>query len=273
MEKMNLSRTPKTLFVFRKAMFFTTLTLWVLFQVVTVYAQSDLVKEGGGVSTPSENAGALKARSETTPQNTQSGKPEMNGSQKQDDALKSSDSSAFQNEPAIHSLTFGDRFGLYTHSIIGPMAVIGPAIGSAIGQWRNSPREWGHGSLGYGRRFGSDSAQRIITHTIAFGFAAADGEDPRYHRSEESGLWPRTRHAIVGSFVTHTNSGTVIPVFSRIAGDYGAAFIVNAWHPRSSSDTSHALVRGTTALGTHVGLNVLLEFWPDIRKAVHFQPE
>ena len=275
MQAMKCWHVPAPMVVCHRTLIFTTLTLWVWFLAVPAFAQNDLSNERAGASTPSENTGEHKAQSEITPQNTQAEKPEMNGNQpqnqKQNDASKSNGPSAVQNEPATGSLTFGDRFGLYTHSIFSPMSVIGPGVGSALGQWRNSPHEWGQGSLGFGRRFGSDLAQRIITHTISFGFAAADGEDPRYIRSEESGTWTRTKHAIVGSFVTRTSSGNRIPAYSRIAGDYGAAFIVNAWHPNSSNDAAHGFVRGTTALGTHVGLNVLNEFWPDIRRALHFK--
>jgi hypothetical protein len=171
-------------------------------------------------------------------------------------------------EPAVKPLTLGDRFNIYVRSLIGPMAILGPAAGAAVGQARNAPHEWGQGAAGYGRRFGSDMAQRIISHTIVFGVSAADGAYPSYIRSDESGAWNRARHAIIYSFVTRKD-GRVVPAYGRFAGDFGAALIVNAWHPPSENSVSHGLYRGTTAFVTHIGLDVLHEFWPDIRRKLH----
>jgi hypothetical protein len=85
----------------------------------------------------------------------------------------------------------------------------------------------------------------------------------------ETGIRRRTRHAIVGTFVSRTPSGGSMPAVSRFVGVYSAAFIANAWEPRSQEDTAHALERGSTALLSSVGWHILDEFWPDIRGALH----
>ena len=128
----------------------------------------------------------------------------------------------------------------------------------------------GTGRGGYARRFASGVGRHVIAETIRFGFAAADGEDPRYHRSDETGIWNRARHAIAETFTSETSNGTRIPAFSRFAGTYGAAFISNAWYPESRATTGYALRRGSTALGSSLGFHLFEEFFPrKYFKALH----
>jgi hypothetical protein len=160
------------------------------------------------------------------------------------------------------SLTLGERFSIYGHAIIRPYSIVGPALGAGIGQWENEPPGWGQGAEGYARRFASGMGRHLTAETIRFGFAAADGEDPRYHRSEETGVWNRARHAIVETFTSQTSSGARIPAFSRFAGIYGAAFISNAWYPENRATPGYALRRGSTALGSSIGFHLFEEFFP-----------
>ncbi len=160
------------------------------------------------------------------------------------------------------SLTLGERFSIYGHDIISPYTVIGPALGAAIGQWDNEPPEWGQGGEGYARRLASGMGRQVIAETIRFGFAAADGEDPRFQRSTEKGVWKRVRHAVAETFTSRTESGARIPAFSRFAGAYGAAFISNAWYPESQATAGYALRRGSTDLGASLGFALFEEFVP-----------
>jgi len=165
-------------------------------------------------------------------------------------------------------MTFGERVQAYEHSITNVDSVLGPAFGATINQARNEPPEWGQGASGFGVRFASGYGRMLIGRTIRFGVAAIDHEDPHFSRSNETGFWRRTRYATVHFFLVQTDAGTRIPAFSRFAGAYSAAFIANEWYPASRATTSHALLRGTTALSASLGWNVLREFWPDIKNAV-----
>lgn len=166
-------------------------------------------------------------------------------------------------------LSFGERFHLYEHTFIEPQSVIAPALGAAIDQGLNTPKEWGQGAAGFGTRFGSNYGREVIARTIRFGVAATDHEDPRYVPSNRSGFGPRVKWAVLRTYFTSTDSGTPIPAFSRFAGAYGAAFISNAWYPKSQADAPHAVERGSVSLATSAGWNVFREFWPDLRNKLH----
>lgn len=184
-----------------------------------------------------------------------------------DDSVSAPRTSSDNAVPPAMTLTFSERVRIYERSFTQPEALIGPVLGAGVGQLRNTPHEWGSGADGFGFRVASGYGRSLISRTIAFGVAAADGEDSRFKPSNESGVWRRTRHAVVGTFVSRTSSGGSMPAFSRFAGAYGAGFIANYWEPPSQNSTSHALERGSTALASSVGWHIFEEFWPDIRNA------
>jgi hypothetical protein len=72
------------------------------------------------------------------------------------------------------TLTFGERLRIYGHSFVTPEALIGPALGAAVGQADNTPREWGQGAAGYGTRLGSAYGRSVIARTVALGVATVD---------------------------------------------------------------------------------------------------
>jgi hypothetical protein len=171
------------------------------------------------------------------------------------------------------SLTFSERLDIYARSFISPETYIGPALGAGIGQWEDSPHEWGEGAEGYGLRYGSGFGRSVISRTIALGVATADGEDDRYFRSNESGVWKRARHAIAATFVSRTSSGGAMPAYSRFVGAYSAGFIANAWEPRSENNIQDAALRGTTSLLSSIGWHMFKEFWPSSHNGIHHQQD
>jgi len=49
-------------------------------------------------------------------------------------------------------MTPGERFGNYVIRIVGPQALITTAAAAGISQAENTPKEWGGGAEGYGKR-------------------------------------------------------------------------------------------------------------------------
>jgi len=166
------------------------------------------------------------------------------------------------SRPLPNSVSFDERLRHYRHAIISPYSYIGTPIGSAIGQWENEPPEWGQGAKGYFHRIGSGMARHVVSETIRFGVAAADGEDPRYHPARSGSVWSRGLHAATETFTARTADGTRIPAFSRFAGVYGAATFSNLWYPDSRTTAGYVLRRGSTALASSVLLHLVEEFFP-----------
>jgi hypothetical protein len=142
------------------------------------------------------------------------------------------------------------------------------AFTAGVNQWANDPPEWEQGMKGYGRRYGHKLLNRGVENAIAFSVATALRQDPRYFYSSKRGFWPRTKHAVVHTFLTRTDSGGTTFSAWRFAGNYGASFVSNSWRPDRINNVSHALERGTISIGFDVGANIFKEFWPDIKRRV-----
>ena len=150
----------------------------------------------------------------------------------------------------------------------GPGSIAVSGVKAGYLQWTDSPTEWGQGADGYGKRVVSSVASSGIRSVLAFGLDSALHQDPRYFRSDSSGIWPRTAHALRGTILTRTDSGGETLSIWRLGSAYGASFISNQWYPDRLNTTRHALVGGSTRLGFDVAKNVLSEFWPDIKKKI-----
>jgi len=158
-------------------------------------------------------------------------------------------------------MTRSERLAHYAYSLFGPQAFVFSAARASIGQARNSPKEWRQGAEGYGRRYGSAYAQRIVGQTIENGAAFALHEDNRYFRSDKTGFG-RLGYAITSAFLARHDDGSRRISFSGIGGVAGSAFISRAWQPRSITSMGDGATTFGISMGVRVGLNVAREFLP-----------
>lgn len=165
-------------------------------------------------------------------------------------------------------LTVREKFDFYADKTFGLDAWILAGASAGYRQAIDSPPEWGQGMEGYSKRFGSVLARRAIKNTVEFGVGAALREDPRYFRSEHKGFVPRMWHAVSSTFVTRRDDGARVPDVGRLSGAMAAGFISNTWYPDRLSDTSHAFSRAGIMLGGDAAINVLREFFPDIKRLI-----
>ena len=162
--------------------------------------------------------------------------------------------------------TVKNRLHDYLKRTYGAQAFAGVVLGAAWGQVWDDPSEWRQGFAGYGRRLGSGYARSVISNNIQLGVGALDHDDPRYIPSSAKGVWPRVMYAVAHTFAYRTQSGGKIAAISALAGSYAAAFASNAWYPASQANVHDALFRGSTAMLSSIGANLLKEFSPRFRK-------
>jgi len=154
----------------------------------------------------------------------------------------------------------------HAENTVSPWSFAKSAAYAGFLQETNSPREWGQGERGYRKRLGSELAYTGVRNSIAFGLDTALHQDPRYHRSDETGFWRRTGHAVRGTVLTRTDSGTETFATWRIGSAYGAAFISNEWQPDRVNTISLSLQQGTAQIGFDLLANMRAEFWPDVKR-------
>jgi hypothetical protein len=188
--------------------------------------------------------------------------PALFGQVLQPGQLASDPSSSASPATNTQPLTLGQKYKLALNRTLDPLEWVRIAFGAAIDQADNYPSDWGQGWDAFGVRTASGFGQQAIREQIEFGVWAIDHEDPRHHRSGLHGVWPRTRYAIVHTFVSRRDDGGQMPAYSRFLGDYGAAFASREWYPTRFHNLQAGLDSGSVSLGLDVGMNVAREFLP-----------
>jgi hypothetical protein len=166
-------------------------------------------------------------------------------------------------------MTRSERLRNYLTGTFGTGALAGSGIHAAIDQLKDSPHEWGQDAAGYGQRLGNVYARHIIRGSLQYGAATLLHEDDRYFRSGQTGFFKRTKYAVVNTFLAHRDNGDRMFAFARIGSAAGASFIAQTWAPPSASGASHAASSFGFNIATKVGMNVVREFWPDVKRRFH----
>jgi hypothetical protein len=168
----------------------------------------------------------------------------------------------------LRALTNHQRTQLYLRQTYITWGIyLKTALFSFGDQAGNSPREWGGGIGGYGKRVASRYGQFAIQNTISSAGNSLLGYEPRYERCRCSGAGPRTRHAILRNFVTYdrTEHGRR-PQIAMYAGAMIAGMVASTWKPSGSS----VWIQGYQSILTQAGFgsvsNLLGEFAPEIGK-------
>jgi hypothetical protein len=166
-------------------------------------------------------------------------------------------------------MTVAQKFRYHIRHSFDGMEAVRAVAGGAFDEARDHPAGWGTGWDSYGVRVASHFGQHLMKEQIEFGMQALDHESPLHLRSQRSGFKNRVIDAVRYTFVASNDSEKMVPAYSRFVADYGAAFISRAWYPREYHTVRAGLSAGSTALGVDVGMNLLREFGPEIKKAFH----
>lgn len=161
-------------------------------------------------------------------------------------------------------LTETKRFQLYVVSTVGPVPLLGEAVGAGITQWENSPKEWGQGWGAYGERYGSNLAYNAIRETITYGTSIAFHEDNRYFASGKQGIWPRTGYAVLSTVTARHPDGRRTFSVSSVAGVLGASSISSIWGPHSWQGVEGIGKNAGISFAVTAGFNIVREFVSDV---------
>jgi hypothetical protein len=166
------------------------------------------------------------------------------------------------SEPS--QLTETKRFHLYLLSAVGPIPILGEAIGAGYSQWTDTPEEWGQGWSAYGKRFGSNLAYNGIRQTLTYGTSVVFHEDNRYFASHKHGFWARTGYATLSTVVAQHPDGRRAFSVSAVTGIVGASAIASTWGPPSWKGTENIAGNAGISFLTTAGFNIVREFLPDV---------
>jgi hypothetical protein len=158
------------------------------------------------------------------------------------------------------------RGARYVKHTFSRSSLIRSGAGAAIQQARNSPREWGRGGAGFGKRLASGLGEHAIKGTIEFGVATVRHEELGYRPSGKQGFGPRLKYALMSTVVTRkTTTGKNTFASGRVSGAMGSGLISRLWMPARLHTISSGVATGGVLLSVDAGTHVAREFWPEIR--------
>lgn len=167
-------------------------------------------------------------------------------------------------------LTGSERVNLYfkmNYASVG--AYFGPFFTALVlDQTTNSPAQWGGGFKGYGRRVASRIGDAILQGTFQAPAAAVLHEDVRYIVSTNRGFRSRAWHAIKYSFLTYNDKGRPTLNVANLGAYYASTAVSTAWLPGRRNVASYTLSNATEQIGLSLPVNLLQEFWPQVRNFV-----
>lgn len=168
-------------------------------------------------------------------------------------------------------LTANERWKLYIkQSYWSVGAYVGPFFAALVlDQATGDPKEWGGGFRGYGRRVASRvAAGDVIQNSFQHPVAALLKEDVRYIASDRHGFKVRAGHAFLYSFLTYNNQGHPTLNVSNLGGYYVASAASTLWLPGRRNVAAYTVSDGSEAIGLSTLVNLMQEFWPEIRRDV-----
>ena len=233
--------------------------------------EADLCRSSSDAKLPCSSAAATKEIPETPSQQAAS-LPYAPQPQGQSNLPSSSSHPQEENSAVLflpvkspRTLSFGDKFTIYTHQTFGPPALILPAFKAGMGManpTKHYPREWKDGAGAFGRLYGDSIATVTSQRTARFLTGVALHEDPRYVRSTSKNPLLRTTHALAFTLIDKTDSGRNTIAFSNFAGAAAGGFVGRAYLPHGYSDLTHAEQRMAFQFMSIAIQNIAAEFQP-----------
>lgn len=168
----------------------------------------------------------------------------------------------------VPPLTAGQKFTVLTRSSFDYAKFIWYGALAGIGQAVNSQSGYGQGAAGYGKRYGAAFADGTMEDYMTGAILPALlHQDPRYFQLGKGGFWHRTGYAMSRIVITRSDSGHNQFNFSEVVGSGAVASIGTfSYYPKNDRTASNVMSVWGTQLGIDTFVNVLKEFWPDIRR-------
>ena len=130
----------------------------------------------------------------------------------------------------------------------------------------------GSGSSGqpYGERYATAFADNAIGNFMTTAVVPSmTGQDSRYYRRGEGGVFSRLAYAASRSVITRTRSGATTFNISEVAGTAAAAGLSNIYYSPADRTVGGTMSRWGTQIMWDTVATELKEFWPDIRAKLH----
>jgi hypothetical protein len=174
-----------------------------------------------------------------------------------------------QGAAVVVALTPRGKFSLAFKDTVDPFTFVAAGFDAGVAQWQNANASFGQGGTGYAKRWGTAYADQAVGNYMTEAvLPSLLHQDPRYFRKGSGSPWRRASYALGRTLITRTDTGRETFNYSEIAGNAAAVAISNVYYPASDRTAGEAGEKFAIQLVSDSALNVLLEFWPDMRHAI-----
>lgn len=170
----------------------------------------------------------------------------------------------------IQPLTSPQKGVLAIRAVIDPFNLLTIATFSGISVAANSHSVYGPGFKGWGRLAGyslSEDAQMDFTGIYVI--PSLVHEDPRYHRMPKASVKRRIEHALIHTFVSQHDDGSLMPNYATLINIPLSAEISNLYVPDIGTNAPDTAKRVLVGYATDPIGPLVAEFLPDFAKRVH----
>lgn len=165
-------------------------------------------------------------------------------------------------------LSIGQKFQMFLENSYSSSTITVTALSAQAPSLLHVADEEQHWNLG--RRY---AAAYVDTQSSAFFenflIPALTHQDPLYHREALGTVRSRVSYAMTRVFVARSDKGGSSFNTSSVAGAFVSSAIHNAYHPYNNSSADGTVNRALGHLATRAGMNIVREFWPDVRRRFH----
>lgn len=177
------------------------------------------------------------------------------------------------NAPSYTPMTSREKFEGWARHTYSFDMFSGAAIDSLILQATGGYRDYGGGMQGYAKRYGTTLL--AAEATSLFGrwiFPTILHQDPRYFPSGETNVWDRMAYAASRTVITRSDSGRNVFNSSLILTLLFSSALANGYKPNYDESFQATMANTFAGLGTTAQMNLLNEFWPDLKSIFTKQP-
>ena len=221
---------------------------------------------------PTFGSDAMDSQSSSAAQTSSANGPCLSPGEDQNQRLKVNPITGLAVAPgaSYRPLTGSERWKLYlrmTYASAGPY--FSPIVNALLlDQDNGTPRQWGGGFPGFGRRLASRAGNAVLQGTFQAPLAAVLHEDVRYIPTTHRSFHRRALHAILYSFLTYNDKGHPTLNVANLTAFYASTAVTTAWLPGIQNPARYTFANASEQVALSFPLNVVQEFWPEIRRCI-----
>ena len=171
---------------------------------------------------------------------------------------------AWVTTPSASSrLSSEQKFSSFVEQSMSPYATFSSAIAAGLRPTSSNSQYADTYASRFGRTVSDQTEQGFFTKFL---LPSMLGQDPRYHLSEDTGYVDRASYALSRVLIGRNDNGR--PTFNapELIGAVIAASLTTAYHPYHHPRPGEVVGNAAGTIGSDAGMNMLREFWPDIRE-------